>query len=139
MSADHHAGGRTDAAPAARRVEWLFSYGTLRQSAVQQGTYGRLIEGEDDTLPGYRLELIPITNPAVVSLSGSAEHPVVRPTGDPADQVAGTRFALTPAELALTDSYEEADYARVRVALASGTPAWVYVARQDGSAPDVGG
>ncbi|MCW5950704.1 MAG: gamma-glutamylcyclotransferase [Propionibacteriaceae bacterium] len=112
-------------------VEWVFSYGTLRQPEVQQGSYGRLLEGTDDELPGYRLETLSITNPEVVALSGSAEHPVARHTGDLSDVVAGTRFALTPAELRVTDRYESADYTRVRVELASGTRAWLYVAKPD--------
>lgn len=110
-------------------VEWVFSYGTLRQPEVQQGSYGRLLEGTDDELPGYRLETLKITNPEVVALSGAAEHPVARHTGDPADVVAGTRFALTADELAVTDRYESADYTRVGVRLASGTQAWLYVAK----------
>jgi SulP family sulfate permease len=112
-------------------VEWVFSYGTLRQPEVQQGSYGRLLEGVDDQLPGYRLETLPITDPDVVALSGSAEHPVARPTGDPSDVIAGTRYALTPAELAVTDRYESADYTRVRVRLASDLHAWLYVAHTD--------
>ncbi len=112
-------------------VEWVFSYGTLRQPEVQQGSYGRLLTGEPDELPGYRLETLPITNPEVVALSGSAEHPVARYTGEPSDVVAGTRFALTPAELAVTDRYESADYTRIRVHLASGVRAWLYVAHAD--------
>lgn len=117
--------------PSIAEVEWVFSYGTLRQPEVQRGTYGRLLTGVDDQLPGYRIELLAITNPAVVELSGVAEHPVVRATGDPTDVVAGTRFALTRAELADTDRYESADYARIEVELASGTTAWLYVSRAD--------
>ncbi|MEN0069758.1 MAG: hypothetical protein AAGC63_02005, partial [Propionicimonas sp.] len=76
----------TDAGP---DPQWVFSYGTLRLPEVQQATYGRLLDGVDDALPGYRVELLAITNPAVVALSGAAEHPVVRPTGDPSDSVPG--------------------------------------------------
>lgn len=112
-------------------VEWVFSYGTLSQLEVQQGSYGRLLEGVDDELPGYRLDTLTITNPEVIALSGSTEHPVARRTGDPSDVVAGTRFALTPTELRVTDRYEAADYTRVRVELASGTQAWLYVAKPD--------
>ncbi len=36
-------------------VENLFSYGTLQSESVQLETFGRKLEGEPDTLPGYRL------------------------------------------------------------------------------------
>ena len=43
----------------------LFSYGTLRQPDVQLANYGRLLAGEADTLRGYRLIPVEITDPAV--------------------------------------------------------------------------
>ncbi len=46
-------------------------------------------------------------------------------------KVAGTRFALSFAELSATDGYEAADYVRRCVELASGTRAWVYVGRDE--------
>jgi hypothetical protein len=33
----------------------LFSYGTLQQEDVQWSTFGRLLEGEPDELPGFAL------------------------------------------------------------------------------------
>jgi hypothetical protein len=109
--------------------EWVFSYGTLRLPAVQHANYGRLLDGVADRLPGYRLEFLAISNPEVVTVSGIAEHPVAMPTENPTDQVDGTRFALSEAELFATDGYESADYRRIAVTLASGTPAWIYIAR----------
>jgi len=105
----------------------LFSYGTLRQSEVQRATYGRLLEGRADALPGYRLAPLAITDPEVVRISGKAVHTIARRTGDPADRIEGVVFRLTAAELAATDRYEVDVYARVEVALASGTRAFVYV------------
>jgi hypothetical protein len=110
-------------------TEWVFSYGTLQQPAVQQATYGRLLSGIADELPGFRLEHLRISNPAVIAISGVAEHPVAVRSPAPADRVTGTRFALTEAELAATDRYEAADYVRVPVVLASGSPAWLYLGR----------
>ncbi len=110
-------------------TEWVFSYGTLRLPEVQLANYGRLLAGVEDQLPEFRLDQLAITNPEVVAVSGIAEHPVAVCTGDRADQVGGTRFALSNAELAATDTYESADYARVPVVLVSGTKAWLYVAK----------
>ncbi|PKQ31490.1 MAG: hypothetical protein CVT62_08890 [Actinobacteria bacterium HGW-Actinobacteria-2] len=109
-------------------TEWVFSYGTLRLAQVQQATYGRLLDGHPDRLPGYRLDSLPITNPDVVAISGAADHPVAVP-GTPQDEIDGLRLALTSAELAATDTYEAADYVRMPVVLASGTAAWLYVAK----------
>ncbi|GAA1632130.1 gamma-glutamylcyclotransferase family protein [Catellatospora bangladeshensis] len=105
----------------------LFSYGTLRDPAVQQANFGRLLDGREDALPGYRVELVEITDPDVLAVSGQDHHPIVMPSGDRADQVPGTVFEVSDEELAAADLYEVDDYRRVLVELASGAHAWVYV------------
>ncbi|PZQ62336.1 MAG: UDP-N-acetylmuramate--alanine ligase [Phenylobacterium zucineum] len=105
----------------------LFSYGTLQQENVQLETFGRRLEGRPDALPGYRREMLRITDPTVIAASGADHHPIVVETGDPADSVAGTVFGITEAELAAADTYEVDDYRRVAVRLLSGVEAWVYV------------
>jgi len=105
----------------------LFSYGTLRQREVQLANFGRELDGKPDALPGYRLSLIEITDPAVLAVSGETHHPIVRPSDDPADAIEGTVFTVTDAELAAADAYEVDDYVRVAVTLRSGLDAWVYV------------
>jgi hypothetical protein len=105
----------------------LFSSGTLRQAEVQLATYGRLLEGRPDTLAGFALAPLTITDPEVVRLSGKAVHTIARRSGDPADRIDGTVFRLTQAELEATDRYEVDVYARLEVELASGARAFVYV------------
>lgn len=105
----------------------LFSYGTLQLESVQRAQFGRLLDGEDDAMPGYGQSFVEITDPEVIAKSGSNSHPIVVPTGNPADSVPGKVFAITEAELAAADEYEVADYKRVLVPLASGKEAWVYV------------
>ena len=105
----------------------LFVYGTLRKAEVQLATYGRLVEGTPDALTGYRLEPLAITDPEVVRLSGLAVHSIARASRDGADLITGVVLELTPAELAATDAYEVDAYARVEVALDSGTRAFTYV------------
>ena len=107
-------------------LEYLFSYGTLRMPAVQLATFGRLLQGHADTLPGYRLDQLEIRDAGVIAISGMTHHPTVVATGNPADSVTGNVFAITPDELALADEYEVDDYRRDRVRLASGETAWVY-------------
>jgi gamma-glutamylcyclotransferase (GGCT)/AIG2-like uncharacterized protein YtfP len=108
---------------------YLFSYGTLQQDEVQLSSFGRLLEGEDDSLPGYRQSMIEITDPEVIRKSGKSFHPIVAASADPGDTVPGKVFQITPAELAAADAYEAADYKRVRVRLRSGIEAWVYIKR----------
>lgn len=113
-------------APARASVS-LFSYGTLRLEKVQRATFGRLLEGRPDELPGYVLEPLAITDPQVIATSGAAVHRIACRTGDPADLVSGVVFEITPAELGAADSYEVDAYGRVEVRLASGVSAFVYV------------
>ena len=109
------------------RTEFLFSYGTLQLEAVQMATFGRLLTGERDVLPGFAEALVEIEDEATVSLSGKKHHSIARYTGRENDTIAGTVFALTPEEIRSADTYEVAAYRRVSVVLRSGTRAWVYV------------
>ena len=108
-------------------TELLFSYGTLQDKAVQLANFGRELVGHRDTLPGYACQLLAISDPAVVALSGKTHHPIVQASGNQADKVEGTVFEISPAELAAADEYEVDDYQRISVVLGSGRQAWVYV------------
>jgi len=105
----------------------LFSYGTLQNSDVQLDTFGRLVDGEDDVLPGYTLDYTEIVDARVVDLSGLSVHPIVRPTGNPLDKVVGRGLWVSEDELDAADEYEVELYRRVEVRLASGRPAWAYI------------
>lgn len=105
----------------------LFSYGTLQHSDVQLDTFGRLLDGDDDVLPGYTVDYAEIEDPHVVDVSGLSVHPIVRATGDPLDKVVGKALWVTDDELDAADEYEVALYRREAVVLASGRTAWVYV------------
>ena len=105
----------------------LFSYGTLQLPEVQRSTFGRLLEGRPDLLPGFVLAPLEISDPEVVRLSGLAVHSIARRTGDPADLIQGVVFTITDAELAAADSYEVDVYGRIPVRLASGAEAFVYI------------
>ena len=109
-------------------MEHLFSYGTLQTPAVQIETFGETLVGQADALIGFTKNLIEITDPDVLALSGERFHPIVSETGHAKDRVSGTVFALTAAQLAKADAYEVDDYERVEVTLASGKTAWLYVA-----------
>lgn len=116
--------------PAATAAEYrIFSYGTLQQPEVQRAIFGHELVGQEDILPGYRIGTVPISNAEVVRLSGTAQHPGLIHTDDSNDRVPGVALAVTSGELTAADAYEAADYVRVAVTLASGTAAFVYVAR----------
>jgi gamma-glutamylcyclotransferase (GGCT)/AIG2-like uncharacterized protein YtfP len=108
-------------------TERLFSYGTLQQESVQLANFGRKLKGQADVVTGWRLAAVQITDPKVLTLSGLAVHRIMVP-GDPADEVDGVVFEISPQELQAADSYETEDYKRVKVKLRSGTETWVYVA-----------
>lgn len=105
----------------------LFSYGSLSHAHVQLDTFGRLIDGEPDVLPGYTVDYAEIEDRRVVDLSGHDVHPVVRATGNRHDKVVGKVLRLTADELDAADEYEVSLYVRESVTLASGLDAWVYV------------
>jgi hypothetical protein len=109
------------------RDQLLFSYGTLQLPEVQLAQFKRLLDGDDDAMPGFAQSMVEITDPDVLRKSGQRFHPIVSQTDNPVDSVPGKVFAVTAAELAAADEYEVADYKRVLVTLASGRDAWVYV------------
>ena len=108
----------------------VFSYGTLRQADVQQSLYGRGVPTVPDSLPGFRLDWITITDPTVIAASGSDRHPILR-RGSAKDSVDGAYLLLNADDLIATDDYEVDDYIRVEATLGSGATAWVYVAAAD--------
>ena len=107
--------------------EKLFSYGTLQQESVQLANFGRKLKGSADVVLGWRLTTVQIKDPKVLALSGLAVHKIMVP-GETTDEVDGVVFEITPEELKAADSYETADYKRVKVRLRSGIESWVYVA-----------
>jgi gamma-glutamylcyclotransferase (GGCT)/AIG2-like uncharacterized protein YtfP len=106
----------------------LFSYGTLRDPAVQTATFGRELTGRDDRVVGFRIEQLRITDPHVLAVSGLTHHPVLIATDNAADVVPGVVLELTDDELQRADEYEVDDYKRIAAPLSSGDTAWVYVA-----------
>ncbi|WP_396667978.1 gamma-glutamylcyclotransferase family protein [Microbacterium sp. R86528] len=106
----------------------LFSYGTLSRPEIQLDTFGRLLRGEPDALPGYTMDYARIDDHRLVDLSGHSIHAVVRPTGNTLDKVVGKALRLTEDEVDACDEYEVALFRRIQVRLASGREAWAYVA-----------
>ncbi len=113
------------------KLQNLFSYGTLQLEAVQLSTFGRKLETTPDLLPGYENAMVKIDDPEVVRISGKAEHPIIRRSKNPFEEVKGSVLKITFEELMRADKYEVNAYKRVEVKLSSGTKAWAYVDARD--------
>ena len=97
----------------------LFSYGSLREARVQLATFGRVLAGREDALPGFEL--------CTVQRGERQLANVVRGM-DTHSRVPGMVFEISDAELAAADEYERPDaYTRIPVRLTSGVEAWVFV------------
>lgn len=109
-------------------MPFLFSYGSLQQEDVQLSTFGRLLQGKRDELPGYEAALVKIEDPQITSTIGRSHYDNAKYNGRSESVVNGTVFEITDAELTAADKYEEiASYKRIAVTLVSGMRAWVYV------------
>lgn len=108
-------------------MERLFSYGTLRYSAVQRELFGRELEGEEGVLLGYRVEEVRIKDEGVVKASGEDVHPILKKFDG--GRVEGVVFLLSADELKKADGYEVDDYVRQWVEIEGMEWAWAYVAR----------
>ena len=104
----------------------VFSYGTLQDERVQLACFGRRLAGEADVLTGYTRSSIETADPEALDGSKARSYPILDPSGNAADEVAGCVFRLGASELASADEYEGREYRRVRVQLRSGKHAWVY-------------
>jgi gamma-glutamylcyclotransferase (GGCT)/AIG2-like uncharacterized protein YtfP len=97
--------------------EYLFAYGTLQDTAVQQYVFQRPLEGQPDTLPGY-----------VISTKKMYDRYLVLEPGHKAgDEVHGMSYRLGAQDLLKADVYEGPAYTRIRLSLKSGRMAWVYL------------
>lgn len=97
-------------------VHFLFVYGTLLDPDIQMTVFGRIIEGLNDCLFGYKVikkTFLAGIYPAVVRDSGSI--------------TVGKVLALSENELYRGDQYEGDEYTRVKVELESGTLSWIYI------------
>ena len=108
-------------------TEFLFSYGTLQLEAVQRSTFGRLLSGTGDALPGFELAPLKIEDPKVIAISGKATHTIAKFTGRDSDEITGTVFHVTADEIENADRYEVDACKRIAFTLRSGIRAWVYV------------
>lgn len=97
----------------------LFSYGSLQQPAVQLATFGRVLMGIPDALPGFEAGTAQRDDRLLANVIRSPRA---------GSRVAGTAFEITDSELDAADAYEQHDaYTRIRATLSSGAEAWLFV------------
>jgi gamma-glutamylcyclotransferase (GGCT)/AIG2-like uncharacterized protein YtfP len=106
--------------------ENLFSYGTLQKDEVQIELFGRLLKGAKDSLSGYKIAVIEITDESFLAKGEEKFQKTLVPSKD--DFIEGTVFEISAEELLLADRYEPENYRRIKVVLESETEAWIYVA-----------
>jgi hypothetical protein len=109
--------------------EHLFSYGTLQLDEVQLDLFGRILNGSKDTLHGYKVSPIEITDELFLSKGGGKHQRIAIVTHNQTDQIEGMVFEVSGDELLHADKYEPVDYKRIKVILASGQQAWVYAGK----------
>ncbi|MBD3629817.1 MAG: gamma-glutamylcyclotransferase [Cyclobacterium sp.] len=110
-----------------KTIHLLFSYGTLGSEKVQLENYGRIVKGKRDTLAGYRLDKIQITESSVLAKSQLEYQPIAIKSENKTDFIEGLLFEITESELVITDHYEVSQYHRIRETVGSGKKAWIYV------------
>ncbi len=98
-------------------MAYLFSYGTLQESAIQKAVFNRKLKGWPDELPGFELS----------KSKGYGRYPIVERTGDLTHKISGMVFHVEPDELMKADLYEGDAYKRILIVLASGKKAWLYI------------
>lgn len=113
--------------------EYIFSYGTLQKEKVQLELFGRVLTGSGDTLAGYKVSIIEIKDELFLSKGEQKFQQTVIISNDKNDSIKGMAFEITEEELQAADKYEPDNYKRVKIVLASGKEAWIYVAMENTS------
>ena len=110
-------------------TELLFSYGTLQRVEVQLRLFGRRLDGQEDSLPGYTTVTIEIKDETFLKNGDGKFQKIASASENVNEKIEGTVFEVSAEELAHADKYEPEDYKRIRVILSSGKEAWIYAAK----------
>lgn len=98
-------------------MAYIFSYGSLQESSVQQAVFGKKLKGFSDNLVGFRLS----------KQKAYGSYPILVETGNGTHKISGMAYEITDPQLELADAYEGPQYQRISVDLESGKEAWLYV------------
>ncbi|GLU42910.1 gamma-glutamylcyclotransferase family protein [Allomuricauda sp. NBRC 101325] len=98
-------------------MEYLFTYGTLQDTQVQEYIFGRILEGHPDCVLGFR----------VLENAVYGKYALAQQTQNLEDEVPGIVYEVTLPELKKADVYETSAYRREKFPLKSGKQGWIYV------------
>ena len=101
-------------------IEYLFSYGTLKNLGIQKQVFGKTLKMDNDQLPGYELS----------STRAYGQYLVIQKSLNTNKSIEGVALEVSTHDLEQADTYEGPEYKRILVNLKSGKEAWVYVAKQ---------
>lgn len=99
-------------------TENLFVYGLLKKPEIQKKIIGKIVEGSEDSIKGYKISQINIENEI---------FPILIKSNNPRDFVVGLVLEVSDDELKKIDKFEGDDYKRKKIILNSGKESWVYV------------
>ena len=98
-------------------MAYIFSYGSLQKSSVQQAVFGKKLKGFSDNLTGFRIS----------KQKAYGSYPILVEIGNKADKISGVAYEIEDSQMELADAYEGPEYQRISVGLESGKKAWLYV------------
>lgn len=90
-------------------------------------TFGRILQGEKDCLPGYEVSMLEITDEEVLKKSNQKFHPILHFSGNENSVVEGMLYEVSNDEISRADEYEVDDYKRVEAVFTSGKTGFLYV------------
>ncbi|GGF66716.1 gamma-glutamylcyclotransferase family protein [Wenyingzhuangia marina] len=105
----------------------LFTYGTLKLEKVQTEIFGKVLQGKDDIVKGYKLGIFHFVNPEAIAISEKDCHPLATPSENPNDEISGTIYEINEEEIKTKEICITDDCERVQVITDSGTICWMYV------------
>jgi gamma-glutamylcyclotransferase (GGCT)/AIG2-like uncharacterized protein YtfP len=102
-------------------TEYLFTYGTLNESTIQEIVFTRILKGSKDRLAGYA-----ISNEKIAGL-----YPTASKSSEQTKYIDGTLYAVSSDDILRADAYEGKAYKRIKITLESGTHAWMYLGKTE--------
>lgn len=100
-----------------KKIEFLFTYGTLQDERLHHAIFQKKMEGSADILQGYRIS----------EAKANGIYPMAEHTGNEEDVVEGIVYRIGEEHLKGADEYEGDLYERISITLLSGKKAWVYI------------
>lgn len=109
----------------------LFTYSTLLSEKVQIDFFGKVLNGINDVVKGYKLGVFQIINPEAISVSENDCHPIATPSKNPNDEVSGAVYEIPEEKLKIIEQCISEDCFKTKVVTESGTQCWMYTIKAE--------